>query len=71
MITRPFGGRYFARLFVFAWFFIGGISPTEIGTELNISTKTVSTYRMRILEKMSLKSNADLTYYAIKNGLIE
>ena len=49
----------------------GGISPTEIGTELNISTKTVSTYRMRILEKMSLKSNADLTYYAIKNGLIE
>ena len=49
----------------------GGISPTEIGTELNISTKTVSTYRMRILEKMSLKTNADLTYYAIKNGLIE
>ena len=49
----------------------GGISPTEIGNELNISTKTVSTYRMRILEKMSLKSNADLTYYAIKNCLIE
>ena len=49
----------------------GGISPTDIGAELNISTKTVSTYRMRILEKMSLKTNADLTYYAIKNGLIE
>ena len=47
-----------------------GLSPTEIGAELNISTKTVSTYRMRILEKMSLKTNADLTYYAIKNGLI-
>ena len=47
-----------------------GLSPTEIGNELNISTKTVSTYRMRILEKMSLKTNADLTYYAIKNGLI-
>lgn len=47
-----------------------GLSPTEIGVELNISTKTVSTYRMRILEKMSLKTNADLTYYAIKNGLI-
>ena len=47
-----------------------GLSPTDIGAELNISTKTVSTYRMRILEKMSLKTNADLTYYAIKNGLI-
>ena len=47
-----------------------GLSPTEIGAELNISTKTISTYRMRILEKMSLKTNADLTYYAIKNGLI-
>lgn len=47
-----------------------GLSPTEIGSELNISIKTVSTYRSRILEKMSLKTNADLTYYAIKNGLV-
>jgi len=48
----------------------GGLSATEIGDELNISVKTVSTYRTRILEKMSLKNNADLTYYAIKNQLI-
>lgn len=48
----------------------GGLSATEIGDELNISVKTVSTYRTRILEKMSLKTNADLTYYAIKNQLI-
>lgn len=48
----------------------GGLSPTEIASELNISIKTVSTYRSRILEKMSLKTNADLTYYAIKNGLL-
>lgn len=47
-----------------------GLSATEIGEELNISVKTVSTYRSRILEKMSLRTNADLTYYAIKNGLI-
>ena len=47
-----------------------GVTPTEIGLELNISTKTVSTYRMRILEKMSLKTNADLTYYAIKNAIL-
>ena len=48
----------------------GGISPTDIAAELNISIKTVSTYRTRILEKMSLKTNADLTYYAIKNELV-
>lgn len=48
----------------------GGLSPTDIAAELNISIKTVSTYRTRILEKMSLKTNADLIYYAIKNGLV-
>jgi two-component system invasion response regulator UvrY len=47
-----------------------GLSPTEIGEDLHISIKTVSTYRTRILEKMQLKNNADLTYYAIKYGLI-
>lgn len=48
-----------------------GQSPTEIGEELHLSVKTVSTYRARVLEKMNLKSNADLTYYAIKNGLLD
>lgn len=48
----------------------GGMSPSAIAEELFISIKTVSTYRARILEKMSFKNNADLTYYAIKNQLI-
>ena len=48
----------------------GGLSPTDIAAELNISIKTVSTYRTRILEKMSLRTNAELIYYAIKNGLV-
>ena len=48
----------------------GGLSPTDIADELNISIKTVSTYRTRILEKMSLKTNAELIYYAIKNNLV-
>ncbi len=43
----------------------------QIGNELCISGKTVSTYRSRILEKMGMKSNADITYYCIKNGLME
>jgi DNA-binding NarL/FixJ family response regulator len=49
----------------------GGLSPTKIADELSISIKTVSTYRTRILEKMSLNNNADLTYYAIKYGLLD
>ena len=48
-----------------------GQIPTQIAEELHLSVKTVSTYRARVLEKMRLANNADLTYYAIKNGLIE
>jgi DNA-binding NarL/FixJ family response regulator len=48
-----------------------GKSVTEISKEIIISDKTVSTYRARILEKMNMKKNAELTIYAIKNNLIE
>jgi two-component system invasion response regulator UvrY len=48
-----------------------GIAVSKIADELNLSVKTVSTYRARILEKMTMRSNADITYYAIKNGLIQ
>ena len=48
-----------------------GKSVTEIAKEIFISDKTVSTYRTRILEKMGLKKNAELTIYAIKHELIE
>jgi DNA-binding NarL/FixJ family response regulator len=48
-----------------------GQSVSRIAAELFLSVKTVSTYRVRILEKMDMRTNADLTYYAIKNGLIE
>ncbi len=42
----------------------------SIAEELSLSVNTVSTHRTRILEKLSLESNSDLTYYALKNGLI-
>jgi two-component system invasion response regulator UvrY len=48
-----------------------GKSVTEIAREIFISDKTVSTYRTRILEKMGMKKNAELTIYAIRNNLIE
>jgi len=44
---------------------------TEIASDLNLSVKTVSTYRSRILEKMKMKSNAELTYYVIKHRLVD
>jgi len=42
-----------------------------IGESLSLSVKTVSTYRTRVMEKMNLSTNSDLTYYALKNGLIQ
>jgi two-component system, NarL family, invasion response regulator UvrY len=47
-----------------------GMSPTEIGKMLNLSIKTISTYRARILEKTRLRSNADIVGYAIRNNLV-
>jgi two-component system, NarL family, invasion response regulator UvrY len=49
----------------------GGGKLTEIAAELSLSVKTVSTYRARLLEKMHMSSNAELTHYAVKNGLID
>lgn len=48
-----------------------GRSVGDIANDLFLSDRTISTYRACILEKMTAKSNADLTLYAIKNGLIQ
>ncbi len=47
-----------------------GLTVSQIASELAISTKTVSTYRARILEKMAVATNADLVRYAARYGLI-
>ena len=47
-----------------------GKTVSAIAEQLFISVKTVSTYRSRILEKLKMQNNAELTHYAIKNGLI-
>ncbi len=47
-----------------------GKTVTEIGQELSLSVKTISTYRSRILEKMRAKNNAELTRYAFANRLV-
>jgi two-component system invasion response regulator UvrY len=48
-----------------------GRTISQIADQLALSVKTISTYRGRILEKMRLKNNAELTNYAIKNNLID
>ncbi|MFT3682808.1 MAG: response regulator transcription factor [Ferruginibacter sp.] len=47
-----------------------GKSLTEIAESLSLSLTTVSTYRTRIMNKMNMKSNANLTLYAIEHGLL-
>jgi DNA-binding NarL/FixJ family response regulator len=48
-----------------------GRAVSEIAGELCLSVKTVSTYRSRVLEKMKFSTNADLTTYALRNGIIQ
>ena len=43
---------------------------TEIGDELHLSVKTISTYRSRILDKMGMRNNAELMHYAIEEGIV-
>lgn len=48
-----------------------GLTVTEIADKLSLSVKTISMYRARLLEKMQLRHNAELTHYAIKNNLVD
>jgi two-component system invasion response regulator UvrY len=59
-------GREFQVLCLIA----SGKSVKEIAGKLEINIKTVSTYRLRILEKLRMKNNSELTYYAVKKQLV-
>ncbi len=48
-----------------------GETVGQLAESLSLSVKTVSTYRSRVLEKMGLASNSELTYYALKHGLMQ
>lgn len=48
-----------------------GKTVSDIALELSLSVKTISMYRTRLLQKMKLRHNAELTHYAIKNHLVE
>ncbi len=48
-----------------------GMRVKDIAESLNLSVKTISTHRARIMRKMNMKNNANLTHYAIKHGLVD
>lgn len=68
---QPLHGRLSEREFQVFYKIAAGRSVSAIGDELCLSVKTVSTYRSRILEKMNLKTNADITTYALRNQIIQ
>ena len=49
---------------------VEGLGPSEIGEKLHLSVKTVSTHKTRILEKLNVKSTAELVRYALENRLV-
>ena len=48
-----------------------GRTVSEISEELGLSVKTVSTYRARVLQKLGMRTNAELMRYAMENGLLD
>jgi two-component system invasion response regulator UvrY len=48
-----------------------GKTVSQVAQDLALSVKTVSTHRMRLLKKMNMKTNAELTHYAVRNGLVQ
>jgi len=48
-----------------------GETVSEIAVRLSLSVKTISTYRRRILDKMDMRTNAELTHYAVRHGLVD
>ena len=68
---KPLHARLSTREFQIFCKLAAGRGVSDIANELSLSVKTVSTYRSRILEKMSFSANADITSYALRNGLIQ
>ena len=67
LLHEKLSEREFQILFMLA----NGKSVNEIAADLFISNKTVSTYRTRLLQKMGMKKNAELTLYALHHNLID
>ena len=69
-IEQPLHLRLSEREFQIFAKLVVGKTVTAIADELCLSSKTVSTYRTRLLEKMNVKTNAELTQYAMRKNLV-
>ena len=63
--------RLSAREFAVMRLLASGKTVSQIAKHLSLSGKTISTYRARILEKMSMETNAELTHYCVRHQLID
>ncbi len=68
---RPLHEKLSDREFQVMRMIASGTTVKDIAKELALSIKTISTYRTRVLEKLKMKSNAELTHYAVKNKLVD
>lgn len=67
---RPPHERLSNREFLVLRMLASGKTVSQVAEDLSLSVKTISTYRTRILEKMVMSNNAELTHYAIQNKLV-
>lgn len=70
-VEGPLHGTLSDREYQVMRLIASGRTAKQIADELALSVKTISTYRARLLEKMKMKTNAEITYYAIQNKLVE
>jgi DNA-binding NarL/FixJ family response regulator len=69
--TKPLHEMLSDREYQVLCMIASGKTVGEIAENLSLSAKTISTYRARILDKMNMKNNAELTHYAIQNKLVD
>jgi DNA-binding NarL/FixJ family response regulator len=69
-VQKPPHERLSDREFLILRMIASGQTVSQIAKELSLSVKTISTYRARLLEKMDMKTNAEVTHYAIQNQLV-
>ena len=50
---------------------VAGLRVSQVAKEMNLSVKTISTYRKRVLDKLGVQSNSEIVSYAIRNGLVD
>jgi two-component system, NarL family, invasion response regulator UvrY len=70
-LHKPPHERLSDREFLILRMIASGKTVGQIAKELALSVKTISTYRARVLEKMDMQNNAELTHYAVQKGLVE